>query len=195
MRQVSRVMTSPFTGWEVSGATRLPSVMMEPMSTVRLAHTFELDVASLAAIRQLLDDSFDDGFDHDDWEHALGGVHAIAADDGAVVAHASVVQRRLLVGGRALRTGYVEAVAVRPDRQRRGLGAAVMQSLEPVIRGAYELGALAAGEEAGRLYTKLGWQRWRGATWSLTPHGIERTPDADDSTYVLAASDSRRPRR
>ncbi len=84
-----------------------------------------------------------------------------------------------------MRTGYVEAVAVRPDRQRRGLGAAVMQALDPVVRGAYELGALAAGEDAGRLYVSLGWQRWRGATWALTPRGIERTPDDDDSIYVL----------
>ena len=45
-----------------------------------------------------------------DWEHALGGVHAVAWLDGEVVGHASVVQRRLLHDGRALRTGYVEGV-------------------------------------------------------------------------------------
>ena len=51
-----------------------------------------------------------------DWEHALGGIHAIAyGDDGELVGHASVVQRRLLHGGRALRTGYVEGVGVRRE--------------------------------------------------------------------------------
>ena len=155
------------------------------MSTIRLAHTYELDIATLTELRRLVEDSFTDGFDDHDWDHALGGIHAIAVDDGAVVAHASIVQRRLLLGGTALRTGYVEAVAVRPDRQRRGLGAAVMQALEPVIRGAYQLGALAAGEDAGRLYLSLGWQRWRGTTSALTPNGIVRTPDEDDSVYVL----------
>ena len=155
------------------------------MPAVRLAHTYELDAASLAKVRGLLEESFTDGFDDDDWDHALGGIHAVAVEDGAMVAHAAVVQRRILHGGRALRTGFVEAVAVRPDRQRRGLGAAVMRALDPVVRGAYELGALAAGEDAGRLYMSLGWQRWQGATWALTPRGTERTPDEDDSIYVL----------
>ena len=158
------------------------------MTSVRLAHTYELDAATLAELRSLVEDSFTDGFDDHDWDHALGGIHAIAVEDGTAVAHASVVQRRLLLGGTALRTGYVEAVAVRPDRRRRGLGAAVMQALGPVIRGAYRLGALSAGEDAGRLYLSLGWQRWRGPTSVLTPSGIVRTPDDDDSTYVLPVS-------
>jgi aminoglycoside 2'-N-acetyltransferase I len=76
-------------------------------------------------------------------------------------------------------------VAVRPDRQRRGLGAAVMTALAPVIRGAYAIGALAAAERAGRLYTSLGWLRWRGATWVLSPDGVERTADEDGGVYVL----------
>jgi aminoglycoside 2'-N-acetyltransferase I len=158
------------------------------MSSIRLAHTYQLDAAMLTELRRLLEDSFTDGFDDHDWDHTLGGIHAIAGEDGAAVAHAAIVQRRLLVGGTALRTGYVEGVAVRPDRQRRGLGTAVMLALEPVIRGAYQLGALSAGEDAGRLYASLGWQRWRGATWTLTPKGIERTPDDDDSMYVLPVS-------
>jgi aminoglycoside 2'-N-acetyltransferase I len=162
----------------------------DAVTAVRLAHTYELDTQTLATIRRLCADAFGRGFpgnfDDDDWDHALGGVHAIATDGKEIVAHASVVQRRMLHGDRALRAGYVEAVAVRPDRQRRGLGAAVMHALAPVVRGAYEIGVLAAGPDAGRLYMSLGWQPWRGATWVLTPAGIERTPDDDDSTYVMA---------
>ena len=159
------------------------------MVAITCRHTYELDAATLAAIRQLAVEAFDGGFtgsfDDHDWDHTLGGIHAIAVENGSVVAHGAVVQRRFLHGARALRTGYVEGVAVHPDRQRRGLGAAVMQALEPVVRGAYQIGALAAGEEAGRLYMSLGWQRWQGATWVLTPNGVERTADDDDSTYVL----------
>ena len=83
-----------------------------------------------------------------DWEHSLGGVHALAFDGDTLVGHAAVVQRRLLHGGRALRTGYVEGVAVRADQRRRGHGAAMMDALERVIRGAYDLGALGATDEA-----------------------------------------------
>jgi aminoglycoside 2'-N-acetyltransferase I len=152
---------------------------------VRLAHTFELDAATLAAAEQMVVGAFPGNFDAHDWEHALGGIHAIVEEDGAVIAHGAVVQRRLLHGGRALRTGYVEAVAVRPDRQRRGLGAAVMNALAPVIRGGYAIGALAASERAGRLYRSLGWLQWRGATWVLSPEGLRRTADEDDGVYVL----------
>jgi hypothetical protein len=41
-----------------------------------------------------------------------GGIDALVREGEAVIAHGSVVQRRLLHSGRALRTGYVEAVAV-----------------------------------------------------------------------------------
>jgi aminoglycoside 2'-N-acetyltransferase I len=42
--------------------------------------------------------------DHD-CEHALGGVHALVWEGNELVGHASVVQRRLIRGRRALRTG------------------------------------------------------------------------------------------
>jgi aminoglycoside 2'-N-acetyltransferase I len=149
------------------------------------AHTSSLDAAALVELRRFLEDAFGAEFDDHDWDHALGGVHAIGREDGALVTHASVVQRRLLHDGRAYRTGYVEAVAVRADRRRRGYGRTVMQRLGEVIVGAYELGALSAGEEAARLYRSLGWRAWEGRTWVLGPNGPERTPEDDDSTYVL----------
>lgn len=152
---------------------------------VRTAHTADLDPTTLAAAHALLADVFRGDWSEHDWEHALGGVHALAWEDGELVAHASVVQRRLLYGGRALRTGYVEAVGVRADRRRRGLGAAVMAPLERVIRRAYDLGALSSSEEALGFYAPRGWQRWRGPTSVLTPAGIVRTPDGDGSVFVL----------
>jgi len=121
----------------------------------------------------------------EDWDHALGGVHALAWEEGALIGHASVVQRRLLYNGRALRTGYVESVAVRPDRRRRGVGAALMNELERVIRAAYELGALGATEEGAALYRSRGWRPWEGETWALTPTGPVRTEAEDGGIYVL----------
>jgi aminoglycoside 2'-N-acetyltransferase I len=153
---------------------------------VTTAHTADLDAATLKAARRLLDLAFQDGkFGDHDWEHALGGVYALAWEDGELAAHASVVQRRLLHGGRALRTGYVEGVGVHPGRQRRGHGAAVMESVERVIEGAYELGALSASDAGVALYAARDWQRWRGPTAVITPGGVKRTPDDDGSVYVL----------
>jgi aminoglycoside 2'-N-acetyltransferase I len=63
-----------------------------------------------------------------------------------------------------------------------------MERLAEVIAGAYEVGALSAGEDAARLYRSLGWQRWEGRTWVLGPDGPERTREEDQTTYVLPLS-------
>jgi aminoglycoside 2'-N-acetyltransferase I len=152
---------------------------------VRTAHTADLDQPTLEAARALLDYAFEGDMSDDDWEHALGGVHALVWEGAELVGHASVVQRRLLHSGRALRTGYVEAVGVRADRRRRGYGGALMDALERVIRRAYDLGALSASADAIELYEGRGWQRWRGPTSVLTPTGIARTREDDGSVFVF----------
>ncbi|WP_030808257.1 GNAT family N-acetyltransferase [Streptomyces sp. NRRL S-337] len=154
------------------------------MPAVRVAHTADLDAATLGAVHALLHDVFDD-MTEEDWDHALGGLHALAYEDGELIGHASVIQRRLLHGGRALRCGYVEGVGVRADRRGRGHGAAVMAAMERVIRAGYDLGALGASDEAAAFYAARGWQQWRGRSWALTPSGVRRTPDEDDCLYVL----------
>lgn len=155
------------------------------MGQLRIAHTADLDRITLDAARRLLVDVFEGDLSDHDWEHALGGVHALVWDGGSLIGHASVVQRRLLHGGRALRAGYVEGVGVRADQRRRGHGSAMMQALERVVRGAYDLGALGATDEAAKFYATRGWRLWRGPSSALTPVGIERTPEEDGCIYVL----------
>ena len=157
------------------------------MAELRTAHTADLDAATKSAIRKLMDTAFGTVSD-DTFENALGGVHALILDDGELTGHGSVVQRRLLHRGRALRTGYVEGVAVRADRRRRGHGAAMMSALERVIRSAYQLGALGASPEGGLLYASRGWQPWRGPASAMTPDGIVPTPGTDGIIYVLPVS-------
>jgi aminoglycoside 2'-N-acetyltransferase I len=154
------------------------------MPDLRTAHTADLDAATLKAAQALLADVFDDLTDQD-WEHSLGGIHALLWEGTELIGHASVIQRRLLHGGQALRTGYIEGVAVRTDRRRQGHGATLMDALERVVRGAYDLGALGATDEAAAFYASRGWQMWRGPTSALTPDGIVRTPDEDDCIFVL----------
>ncbi len=90
-------------------------------------------------------------------------------------ADAKAAVRRLLHGGRALRTGYVEGVAVRADRCRRGHSAVIMAALERVVRSAYQLVAFGASAEGSCLYVARGWQLWQGPSTALTPDGIRRT--------------------
>jgi aminoglycoside 2'-N-acetyltransferase I len=160
---------------------------MGRMAQLRTAHTADLDAATLTAGRALLYDVFDD-MTEEDWEHALGGIHALVWEDGELIGHASLIQRRLLHAGRALRTGYVEGVGVRADRRRRGHGAAMMAALEQVLHGAYDVGALGASDEAVEFYTSRGWQRWLGPSSALTPGGLTMTPEDDGYIYVFPLS-------
>ncbi len=154
---------------------------------VEVVHTGLLDAAVLAQARGLLDAVFAGELADDDWEHCLGGLHALAWRDDELVGHAALVQRRLLLGGQALRTGYVEGVAVRSDARRRGIGGAVMAPLEQVAGRAYALTALATSDEGACFYAARGWVPWQGPTWALTPDGAVRTPDDDDCVLVLPA--------
>ena len=150
-----------------------------------LLHTAQLGRELLDDVRSLLDDAFGSDFADADWQHVLGGLHALVHEGERLVAHGSVVQRRLVHGGRALRIGYVEGVAVDADRRRSGRASAVMAALEEVVGRAYDAGALSASDEGALLYTARGWQRWRGTTWALTPSGRIRTPEDDDAVFVL----------
>lgn len=153
--------------------------------SLHLAHTSQLDIAMLTQARDLVDDVFAPDLEPDDWEHALGGIHALIVDGGELVGHAAVVQRRLVHGGRALRCGYVEAVAVRADARRRGHGHALMTAVGEVLNRAYELGALGATDEAIGLYERHGWACWRGPLSALTPAGVVPTPDDQGAVFVL----------
>ena len=122
-------------------------------------------------------------FTEEDWEHALGGTHVVAEDDGRIVAHASVVARTLHIGDTPLRTGYVEAVATATDQQGTGLGTRVMKEIGSVIREGFELGALGTG--AHHFYERLGWETWSGRAFVRAAAGLERTPDEEGYIMVL----------
>ncbi|MFF7755161.1 GNAT family N-acetyltransferase [Streptomyces sp. NPDC007971] len=154
---------------------------------LHMAHTAGLGPADLRAARALLDEAFEGDFGEQDWEHGLGGMHALVHDGAGLAAHGSVVMRRIRHRGRWLRTGYVEAVAVRADVRRTGLGGRVMAALEGIVDRAYDLGALSASEDGALLYTARGWQRWGGQVCALSPDGIVRLPEEEGDLYVRPA--------
>ncbi|TKJ18225.1 GNAT family N-acetyltransferase [Blastococcus sp. CCUG 61487] len=152
---------------------------------VLVAHTAQVEPHVLDSVRRLLDEAFAGDFDDDDFEHALGGMHALVHDGGELVGHGAVVQRRLLHRGRSLRAGYVEAVAVAAGRRRQGIASMVMAALERVVRSAYDLGALSSSTAGAPLYDARGWVRWEGPTSVLAPDGVRPTPEDDGSVHVL----------
>jgi aminoglycoside 2'-N-acetyltransferase I len=152
---------------------------------VRQLPTEDLSPREVTVIRRILEAAFgsdeEDRFTEDDWQHAVGGMHFLVEAEGEIVAHAAVVERDLHVGGQPVRTGYVEAVATDPGRQRTGLGSLVMREVASYIEERFELGALATGSH--HFYERLGWQTWRGPTSVRTPDGPRRTPEEDG--YIL----------
>jgi len=158
------------------------------MEEVRTAHTAALSEAELRAVRGLLDEAFDGDFTDQDFEHGLGGMHALIWDGARLIGHGCVVMRRLWHAGRSLRTGYVEGVGVCSDHRGHGHGHAVMTALEQIIAGAYEIGALSSSELALDFYAARGWQRWTGTASVLSPRGIERTPDDEGGIFLLPGS-------
>lgn len=155
----------------------------------RLVHTSDLDDEMREHARLMVMEAFraapGSEFTDADWEHALGGMHAVICQRGALIGHAAVVQRRLLCGDTALRCGYVEGLAVREDHRGQGLGNALMDAVEQVVRGGYHLGALDSSELGRPLYTARGWLPWTGPTSVLAPDGPTRTPEDDGSLFVL----------
>ncbi|HEY9316241.1 GNAT family N-acetyltransferase [Williamsia sp.] len=157
-----------------------------PGPQLQLRHTWELSAFCRKAIRELLDGAFDGDFTDTDFDHALGGLHAIITDGDVVIGHAAVVARSIVHDGRAYRVGYVEAVATDPERQRQGLGDRVMSAVEAVIDGAYDFGVLGASEAGLRLYRAHGWTPFTGRLSAMTPDGVIET--ADDSVHVYGRS-------
>lgn len=159
------------------------------MTEVLLCAAAEMSDARLIAIRLMLDEAFEGHFGDDDWEHGLGGTHAMILEAEQVLAHASIVARRITVGSLDVRVGYVEGVGVTSSRQREGLGSAVMRALGEVVRDQFELGMLSTGE--WEFYERLGWERWHGETWTVHSDGRrERTAEEDDGIMAFRTKHS-----
>ncbi|MFP5351756.1 MAG: GNAT family N-acetyltransferase [Actinomycetota bacterium] len=159
------------------------------MTVLQVLETRDLSEDDLLVVRALMDAAFEGGFSDDDWEHTLGGTHALLREGEAILAHAAVVERRLLVGDAAIRAGYVEGVATHPDRRRRGHATSVMRKVNEIICSTFDLGALST--DLPELYLPLGWERWRGPTYATGPEGPVRTEDEDEGIMVLLTERTR----
>jgi len=136
----------------------------------------------LAEIRRLCDDAWGGEFTDDDWDHTLGGQHAIVRSNGRIVAHAAMVPRTVRFGEQAIDVGYVEGVVTTPALQGRGLGRRAMTELTARLVDRHDVGLLAT--RVHDFYEAMGWERWRGPTFVRTAAGLVRTADEDDGIMV-----------
>lgn len=146
-----------------------------------------LDAAARQALRGLWAAAFGGRFSDSDADHAYGGVHVIGYDGPIPIGHASAVPRRLRFGQEWLEVGYVEAVATAPERQGAGVGTTVMELLHEQIRARWPVAMLSTGRATG-FYERLGWERWRGASLTLTDAGA--VPDGEHGGLMILRVDS-----
>lgn len=109
------------------------------------------------------------------------GVHLYVRDAGEIASHLMIVERALQAGSApALRTGYVELVATRPDRQGRGLASRLMRAVIEDLTD-FDLGALSPSDSA--FYERLGWEMWRGPRFVREGDTLRATPEEDVMVY------------
>ena len=162
-------------GEAVAGASTAGAVL-------RQLPTAELTAAELEAARDLPAAWPDGGFTDDDFAHGMGGMHWVAEVDGAIVSHASVVERRLEAGDRRCGPG-----TSRPSRRcprssaaasgrwwfaRRGVSASAVRDRRALDRRA---GVLPPPRLGGVARADV---RARRAE-------LERTEDDDGGIFVL----------
>jgi aminoglycoside 2'-N-acetyltransferase I len=146
-----------------------------------------VDPRTRRRLRELWDRAFEGRFSDDDADHAFGGVHVVAEDQGRLVGHASAVERRVRFGDGPWSTiGYVEAVAVDPERQREGVGRRTMLALQEEIAARWPVAMLSTGR-ATAFYESLGWERWRGVSFTRTATGV--VPDGEHGGLMVLRVD------
>lgn len=155
------------------------------MADVLIAEPGELLPTQSRAAESLVRDAFGTSFRTHDWIHGIDGVHVLVTDDGALIAHASVVPRILWHNDSQFSTGYVEGVAVRADQQGRGLGRVIMDHAESIIRERHDIGALNAVDTAAAFYAARDWRKWTGPTAALSPTGLIDTYNEEDCIFVF----------
>jgi aminoglycoside 2'-N-acetyltransferase I len=143
-----------------------------------------LDASTRAAIRELLDTAFEGDFSDADADHAAGGIRVMAVDGDTIIGHAALIGRQMQVNGVAVTVGYVEGVAVHPDRQGQGHGRALMQIISARAQETYAVTMLSTGEQG--FYEKLGWVRFLGKSYVTENEQMVRTADEDEGLMLLA---------
>jgi aminoglycoside 2'-N-acetyltransferase I len=149
----------------------------------------EITVATRASLRELWLRAFGDRFSDDDAEHAYGGVHVLGYDGERLIGHGSAVPRRIRFGEAPWRTvGYVEAVATEPLWQGRGIGTCVMKALHEQIASRWPAALLSTGPARG-FYESLGWEPWRGTSYTKTGAAVV-ADDEHGGLMILRLDDS-----
>jgi aminoglycoside 2'-N-acetyltransferase I len=166
--------------------------MSADLPRVRVREREDFSAAELSALLTWLETAYDEGPWRAQHFDDLGpGPHLLIEDeDGGLLAHARIVWVPVRAGDLSLRAAYVEDVATRADLRGRGLGTALLDAVDPLIRDGADLGLLATGSLA--FYARRGWVPWRGPLSVLEADG-SLTPTPEEQGDVMALLHERTP--
>jgi aminoglycoside 2'-N-acetyltransferase I len=142
-------------------------------------------ISQLGDLRAFLDEAFDGDFTDDDFDHALGGTHFVILARGQLIAHGSVVLRRISFDGQVYATGYLEAMAVALEWRGHGIGSKLLAALTDFCRSSFAVSMLSTGSHA--FYEHHGWRRFKGESYLASDSGLLRTEDDDEGLMVLTS--------
>lgn len=93
------------------------------------------------------------------WHGTFSTWSVLVEDGAAVIAHAGVVEREILVGDTRVRAAGIQNVLVVPEHRKSHLFRQVMSvAMEESRRRGIELGILFCTRELARVYAPLGWR-------------------------------------
>ena len=153
---------------------------------VRIREREELTSVELGDLLAWLEAAYDEGpWRPEHWDDLGPGPHLTIEDaDGALLAHACIAWITVETDAVRLRAAYLEDVATRADVRGRGLGTALIDAADPLIRSGSEVGLLATGSLG--FYARRGWIPWRGPLAVREPDGaLTPTPEEQGSVMAL----------
>jgi len=142
----------------------------------------EISSENEKSIKALLDLAYEGDFSPQDWEHTFGGQYFIGFLDDMIIAHGSVVSRKMVIDDQAVNVGYVEAIAVLPSHWRKGFGTQLMKEISQFCQENYELSMLSTDENY--FYERLGWKRFQGESFARSGDLEVRTLEEDEGLML-----------
>ncbi|MGX7059119.1 GNAT family N-acetyltransferase [Vagococcus humatus] len=149
-------------------------------------HTSDLSYEDIRAIETLMIGVYEGNFTLTDLDHALGGIHVLMYGNKQLVGHVSVVQRNMTVLDVPYRVGYVEALGVKKEYRKKGMGHQLMKTCKHIIKESYHFGVLSTPTNLHYFFQRLNWQPWLGQLSTYTPTGLQEFKDENQTVFIYS---------
>ena len=161
----------------------MPIDTRSPINNFEVNRYKETDNTQLEICRNVLNEAFDGDFSEEDWSHTFGGIRFLGFLEKRLIAHGSVVPRKIWIDATETKAGYVEGIAVEKSYWRRGFGSSLISEITAFCRAEFPISMLSTGEK--EFYRKHGWVDFPGESF-VSVNGIEiRTEEEDEGLMVL----------